>query len=325
MNYQPANQWVFRGRITTWLLLYNADLARCMLRFCGWSEWLVLPFRLEHCSVQKVHHLSPLPLESTAQSPSWQALPSFTRTSVLSNWQCSHYWPASPFSGCLARTRWRCTIATFYGPLDSSTGGFQSRSPLIGLILNQSGPFQRVCSWCRINLLVNWCWTLYQQRGGSIIACERGLGSKEEARRSYLPHLAHAQQISCWCLPALQLYSAGEKKEKKKKKVLWTATCYIQHQTSTHHRHHWRHFCLYYQSSMRASPEWSLSFPVQIKKMPLTEANSDVWENCDAGHLSLTEQIKETFDLAFITLCLFKLFNTSARSHVCPSNKTALG
>lgn len=217
MNKQPANQWVFRGRIATWLLLYNADLARCMLRFCGWFEWLVLPLRLEHCSVQKVHHLSPLPLESTAQSPSWQALPSFTRTSVLSNWQCSHYWPASPFSGCLARTRWRCTIATFYGPLDSSTGGFQPRSPLIGLILNQPGPFQRVCSWCRINLLVNWCWTLYQQRGGSIIACERGLGRKEEARRSYLPHLTHAQQISCWCMPALQLYSAGKKKRKKKR------------------------------------------------------------------------------------------------------------
>lgn len=323
MNKQPANQWVFRGRIATWLLLYNADLARCMLRFCGWFEWLVLPLRLEHCSVQKVHHLSPLPLESTAQSPSWQALPSFTRTSVLSNWQCSHYWPASPFSGCLARTRWRCTIATFYGPLDSSTGGFQPRSPLIGLILNQPGPFQRVCSWCRINLLVNWCWTLYQQRGGSIIACERGLGRKEEARRSYLPHLTHAQQISCWCMPALQLYSAGEKKEKKKGSLdsyLLYSAPYVNSSPSS------LASVLSVLSKLYASLTWMGSFfSCPIRKMPLTEANSDIWENCDAVHLSLTEHITETFDSAFITLCLFKLFNVSARSHICPSNKTVLG
>lgn len=57
---------------------------------------------------------------------------------------------------------WRCTVATSNGLLDSSAGGFQLRSALIGLIWNEPGPFQRVCSSCHINLLVNWCWTLYQ-------------------------------------------------------------------------------------------------------------------------------------------------------------------
>ena len=32
----------------------------------------------------------------TAQSPSWQVLPSLIWTSVLSNWHCSYHWPASP-------------------------------------------------------------------------------------------------------------------------------------------------------------------------------------------------------------------------------------
>lgn len=177
-----------------------------MLRSSGWFEHSgSCSLCLGHHTVQKVHHPSPLPLESVAQSPSWQVLPSLIWTPVLSNWQRSHYWPASPFSGCLMQTRWRCTIATFYGLLDSATGGFQLRSPLIGLILNRPGPFQRVCSSCRINLLVNWCWTLYQQGGGCIIACERGQGGKKRQSdpTSLFHYLAHAQQISCRCLPAL--------------------------------------------------------------------------------------------------------------------------
>lgn len=73
-------------------------------------------------------------------------------------------------------------------------GIFLLRSPLIGLILNQPGPFQRVCSSFRINLLVNWCWTLHQQGGVCIIACVWGRGGKKRRGNptSLFHYLTHA-------------------------------------------------------------------------------------------------------------------------------------
>lgn len=112
--------------------------------------------------------------------------------------------------------------------------GILAEVRLIGLILNQPGPFQRVCSSCCINLLVNWCWTLYQRGGGrrwgGYNCLRERPGSKKEARRSHLPHsLSNLCSTNILPLFASTFFSYSV----KAKRVLWTDTCSIQHQTST--------------------------------------------------------------------------------------------
>lgn len=76
---------------------------------------------------------------------------------------------------------------------------------------------------------------------GRVYNCLRARpGRREEARRSHLPlSLSHSCSTNILLLFASTFFFLQCESEKN---VLWTATCYIQHQTSTDHRHHCRHY-----------------------------------------------------------------------------------